>query len=182
VPLLPSLPTGVEGEIRADLHTAEGLVASAEKKPSTRGTSPPSKTPDPVGELRFKINLDDAEIGRFSECTGLSVEWDVQTYPEGGENRYEHKLRGRLKYPNLVLKRGVTHEDALLKWFFQSQDAEKRGSITITLLGPEGKKVRSFAFAGAFPVKWTGPNFNAGSTSIAIESLEIAHQGIVMGS
>lgn len=182
MPSLPSLPAGAESEIRSDISKAESLVAGANKKPSTRGTAPPSKTPDPVGELRFKINLDDVEIGRFSECSGLSVEWDVQTYAEGGENRFEHKLRGRLKYPNLVLKRGITHEEALLKWFFQSQDREKRGSITLTLLGPDTKKIRSFAFAGAFPVKWTGPNFNAGSTSIAIETLEIAHQGLVMGS
>jgi len=182
LPQLPSLPAGVEADVSRGISEASSIAAAANKKPSQRGTSPPSRTPDPVGELRFKLTIDDAEIGRFSECTGLSVEYDVQTYPEGGENRFEHKLRGRLKYPNLVLKRGVTHEEALLKWFFQSQDAEKRGSVTITLLGPEGKKVRSFAFAGAVPVKWTGPNFNAGSTSIAIESLELAHQGLVMGS
>lgn len=147
-----------------------------------RGTAPPSKTPDPVGELRFRVALDDAEIGRFSECSGISAEWELQTYAEGGQNRFEHKLRGRLKYPNVVLKRGVTHEDALLKWFFQSQERDKRGSITITLLGPDGKKVRSFAFTGAFPVKWTGPNFNAGSNNIAVETLELAHEGLVLGS
>jgi phage tail-like protein len=161
---------------------ATSLTASAAAKPSQRGTTPPSKTPDPVGELRFRVEIGGVEIGRFAECTGLSVEWDVQTYQEGGENRYEHKLRGRLKYPNLVLKRGVTHEDALLKWFFQSQDRDKRGSITLTLLGPERKPIRTFAFAGAFPVKWTGPNLNAGSTSIAVETLEVAHQGLVMNA
>src|SRR5439155_20344470 len=123
-------------------------------------------------ELRFKVDLtaarSGAEIGRFSECTGLSAEWEIQTYAEGGQNRFEHKLRGRLKYPNLVLKRGVTHEDALLEWFFQSQERTKRGQITITLLGADGKPVRSFGFANAFPVKWTGPNFNAGSSSVAV--------------
>jgi phage tail-like protein len=153
-------------------------------RPTSRSTAPPSTTPDPVGELRFKVDLTKAvpgaEIGRFSECTGLSAEWEIQTYAEGGQNRFEHKLRGRLKYPNLVLKRGVTHEDALLKWFFQSQDRTQRGQITITLLGPDGNAVRSFGFANAFPVKWTGPNFNAGSNSIAVESLEIAHDGLVL--
>ena len=182
MPQLPSLPVGVEGEVRFGASEASSIAAAANKKPSDRGTAPPTKHPDPVGELRFKLTIDDVELGRFSECTGLSVEYDVQAYQEGGENRFEHKLRGRLKYTNLTLKRGVTHEDALLKWFFQTQDAEKRGSVTLELLGPDGKRVRSFAFAGAFPVKWTGPNFNAGSTSIAIESLELAHQGLVMGS
>jgi phage tail-like protein len=182
VPSIPSIGGDVGASISLGVSEASSIAAAASKKPSERGTSPPSKTPDPVGELRFKLTIDDAEIGRFSECTGLSVEYDVQTYPEGGENRYEHKLRGRLKYPNLVLKRGVTHEDALLKWFFKSQDADKRGSVTVTLLGPEGKAVRSFAFAGAFPVKWTGPNFNAGSNNVAMETLELAHQGLVVRS
>jgi phage tail-like protein len=172
---MPPLPT-------ANLSAAASIGASAAPKSGDRATSPPSKTPDPVGELRFRIAIDGVEIGRFSECTGLSAEWDIQSYPEGGENRFEHKLRGRLKYPNLVLKRGVTHEDALLKWFFKSQDRDKRGSVTLTLLGPEGKPVRTFAFAGAFPVKWTGPNLNAGSNNIAIESLELAHEGLVVGS
>jgi len=149
-------------------------------RPSNRATAPPSTTPDPVGELRFKVTVDDVEIGRFTECTGLSMEWDVQSYPEGGENRFEHKLRGRVKYPNLVLKRGVTHEDALLRWFFQSQHREQRGSITVALLGPDGKTVRSFSFAAALPVKWTGPNFNAGSNNIAVESLELAHEGLLL--
>jgi phage tail-like protein len=149
---------------------------------SVRATSPPSATPDPVGELRFKVSLGDIEIGRFTECTGLSVEWDVQTYAEGGENRFEHKLRGRVKYPNLVLKRGITHEDALLKWFFQSREHKERRSITLTLVGPDGKPVRTFSFASAIPVKWTGPNFNAGSNNIAMETLELAHEGFALGT
>jgi phage tail-like protein len=151
--------------------------------PTARATSAPSKTPDPVGELRFRVTLDaHKEIGRFTECTGLSMEWDIQTYAEGGENRFEHKLRGRIKYPNVVLKRGITHEDALLKWFFQTKDPNDHGSITVELLGPDGKVVRTFAFRDAFPVKWTGPNFNAGSSSIAVETLELAHHGLVLGS
>ena len=70
-----------------------------------------------------------------------------------------HKLRGRLKYPNLVLKRGVTHEDALLEWFFEASDRAERGAVTVTLLGPRrARTCRHWAFAGAFPVKWHGPD------------------------
>ena len=140
------------------------------------------KTPDPVGELGFKVKVDDAVIGKFSECSGLTVEYELLEYQEGGENRFTHKLRGGLKYPNLVLKRGVTHEDALLKWFFESKEMAKRGAVSLELVGPDAKVVRNWAFAGALPVKWTGPSLNAGSTNIATESLEIAHQGLVMGS
>ena len=90
-----------------------------------------------------------------------------------------HKFRGGLKYPNLVLKRGVTYEDALLKWFLdQETDRDERGNVTLNLLGDDGQQVRTWSFAGAFPVKWSGPSFNAKSTNVATETLEIAHQGL----
>jgi phage tail-like protein len=151
-------------------------------KPGDRATakSSNSRTPDPVGELRFLVTVDDASppIGAFYECSGLSVEYEILEYQEGGEDRYVHKLRGRLKYPNVVLKRGVTHEDALLEWFFASNDRDARGDVKVTMLGDDGKEVRTWSFAGAFPVKWQGPSFNAKSTNVATETLEIAHQGL----
>jgi len=135
--------------------------------------------PDPVGELRFQVLIDDAVIGAFAECSGLSVEYEIFEYAEGGEQRFIHKFRGGLKYPNLVLKRGVTYEDELVKWFFDRSDREQRGNITLNLLGDDGEQVRSWSFASAFPVKWSGPSFNAKSTNVATETLEIAHQGMV---
>jgi phage tail-like protein len=139
-----------------------------------------SSLPDPVGELRFQIQTDDAVIGEFAECSGLSAEYDIFEWQEGGESRFVHKFRGVLKYPNLVLKRGVTYEDAFLKWFLDRQtDRDDRGNVTLTLLGEDGRQVRSWSFAGAFPVKWQGPSFNAKSTNVAMETLEIAHQGLV---
>lgn len=134
---------------------------------------------EPVGELAFLVKITDAqEIGRFSECSGLAAEWEVFEYQEGGENHFVHKLRTRVKYPNLVLKRGVTNEEALLKWFFESKDWSKRGPITVTLMGPGGRPVRSWAFSAAVPVKWQGPTVKAGSNSVAMETLEVAHQGL----
>jgi phage tail-like protein len=136
--------------------------------------------PDPVGELSFQVQLTGANdpIGLFSECSGLSVEREVETYQEGGLNTFAHKLPGRLTYPNLVLKKGVTHETALMDWFYATANVSNRGSVTVTLKGPHGQNVRSWAFDGAFPVKWTGPTLNAGSSNVATETLEIAHQGM----
>jgi phage tail-like protein len=139
-----------------------------------------AQLPDPVGELRFQVSIGGVTIGEFAECSGLTVEYDVFEYQEGGESRFVHKLRGGLKYPNLVLKRGVTYEDALLKWFFDQQtDRDKRDNVTLDLLGDDGKQVRTWSFAAAFPVKWSGPSFSAKSTNIATETLEIAHQGLM---
>jgi phage tail-like protein len=91
-----------------------------------------------------------------------------------------HKLPTRMKYPNLVLKRGVTYEDALLKWLWSTQRKTERINVTVSLIGPDGKAVRSWVFNEAFPIKWTGPNMNAGSNAVATETLEIVHAGLQM--
>ncbi len=159
--------------------------------PATNGTGPsassgnrspakPSSMPDPVSELRFRVTLAGIEIGRFKEVTGLSAQIDVKEYAEGGVNHFMHKLPGRIKWGPVTMKRGVTHEDALLKWFWEGRTKPQLVDMTITLQGPGGKTVRTWSFAGAFPIKWTGPNFNAGSNQIATETLEIAHSGMTV--
>ena len=153
-----------------------------------RATASPGPTPvaqlpdrpDPVGELRFNLTLPGVEIGRFRECTGLAAEIEVKDYNEGGVNDRVHKLPTRMKYPNLVLKRGVTYEDALLKWLWKTQRETQRINVTVSLMGADGKPVRSWVFNEAFPIKWTGPNLNASSNQIATETLEIVHAGLQM--
>jgi phage tail-like protein len=135
------------------------------------------RAPDPAAGLHFHVKIGSESIGMFSECSGLGVEYDVFPWEEGGLNDFVHKLRGRAKHPNLVLKRGVTREDALMKWFFECKEKTKRQDVTLKLVGPDGKAVRTWSFANAFPAKWTGPTFNAGSNAIATETLEIVHEG-----
>jgi phage tail-like protein len=143
-----------------------------------RAVTKGSTSPDPVGELRFKVDVPGITIGRFRECSGIEVEVETLDYMEGGSNDFVHKLPTRVKYPNVVLKRGVTHEEALAKWFFDSRVTPQRKSMTITLLGPGTKEVRSWTFMNAYPVKWTGPSLNASSNQVAVESLEVVHNGL----
>jgi phage tail-like protein len=159
-------------------------ASAASSQPGSRSSaaSDQAPIPDPVGELRFQVLIGGVVIGEFAECSGLSLEYDIFEYQEGGQLGFVHKFRGGLKYPNLVLKRGVTYEDALLTWFLDRTSAsaarEQRADVTLNLLGDDGKQVRSWSFNAAFPVKWSGPSFNAKSTSIAMETLEIAHMGL----
>jgi phage tail-like protein len=134
--------------------------------------------PEPVGELRFQVHIPGVEIGRFTEVSGIQVEYEIVEYAEGGNDQFTYKLRGVRKYPNLVLKRGVTNEDALLKWFLRYEHVEARPSVTLTLVGPDASPVRTWGFSNAYPVKWQGPTFKAGSNAIATETLEIAHMGL----
>ena len=148
--------------------------------PSDRSTRKGSKTPDPVGGLRFLVKADDCTIGRFAHCQGLAAEYEIEEYAEGGQNAFVHKLRGRMRYPNLVLSRGITHETGLMDWYMQTKSAGQRGSISVSLLGPDGSPVRTWGFEGAFPVRWEGPILNARSHTAATETLEIAHRGLVL--
>ncbi len=131
-----------------------------------------------VGGSCFTLAIPGLTIGAFVECTGLGLEIEVLEYNEGGNNEFVHKLPGRVKYPNIVLKRGITHEDALLKWVSATRTQAERKEVTITLNAADGSSVRAWSFDGAYPVKWTGPGLNPGSGEVATESLEIVHTGM----
>jgi phage tail-like protein len=166
----------VDGPQGSTTPTLPDVSDSAPQPPAPSGNAPP----DPVGELRFQVQIDDVVIGVFAECSGLQMEYDVFEYQEGGQLSFVHKLRGGVKYQNLVLKRGVTHEQALVTWFLdRSTDRDDRGNIIVNLIDDTGQQVRSWAFASAFPVKWSGPSLSAKSNNIATETLEICHQGLV---
>jgi phage tail-like protein len=140
---------------------------------------------DRVTGASFLVEVDGVEIGRFMEVNGLEVEVGVESIDEGGENGYSHKLPGRMSWPNLVLKRGITQSDGLMEWlnkssgegFTEQGNKLTRSSAAITLMGPGGKRLRAWNFDGAFPIKWRGPTFAADSTQMAVEELEIAHHG-----
>jgi phage tail-like protein len=148
---------------------------------TTNGQQPatPGTPVDPLGELAFLIEIQGKEIGRFAQCSGLGVEYDVLEYAEGGNNEYVHQLRGRVRYPNVVLGRGITDEDALLTWLFSAEKPAERPTVTITINDPTGQPVRHFALAEALPVRWTGPSTRMASGGTATESLEISHAGFV---
>lgn len=140
---------------------------------------------DRVTAATFVFEVDGVEIGRFMEVAGLQVDVAVEEIEEGGENNYVHKLPGRMTWPNLTLRRGITQNDSLLAWLTKSSGEQfaasgnklSRSTAAITLLGPGGKRLRSWSFDGAFAVRWKGPDFAASSNDMAVEELEIAHHG-----
>ena len=144
---------------------------------------PAARDLEKLGENRFKVEIEPSlPIGEFRECTGLAMEREILEYAEGGNNDFVYKLPGRVKFPNLVLKRGITDQKELLKWFWDVRSDLKLRTVTVTLVDATGAQdARVWAFENAYPVKWAGPNLNAGSDSAATETLEIAHGGLVNG-
>ena len=138
-----------------------------------------------VTAATFLVEVDGVEIGRFMEISGLEVSVETQDVQEGGQNSFVHHLPGRMTWPNIRLKRGVTQSNGLLAWLNKASGEQfaangnklARSTAAITLVGPSGDRLRAWEFDGAFPVKWTGPNFSVNATDMAIEELEITHHG-----
>jgi phage tail-like protein len=144
-----------------------------------------ARSSDPPFVGKFVFEVGGTTIGAFTEVTGLSVQIDVEEVPEGGQNAFTHKLLGRMKWPNLVLKRGLTDTDALFAWLSECSGeglAGKGNKVTprngkISVLDAAGKPVRTWEFTGAKPVKWSGPKLAASSRELAVEELEVCHSG-----
>ena len=128
--------------------------------------------------FELKLTPKQAPIGFYTEVSGLSAEIETLTYNEGGRNDFVHKLPTRMKHPNLVLKRGVTGVKDLQQWCLESFMGPDRKEITLTMYNQQLQKVRTWSFKNAYPVKWTGPQFNASQNTVATEAIEIVHDGI----
>ena len=135
---------------------------------------------DPYFTFNFILEIEGITAGGFSEVTGLQVEVEVQDYREGGVNDYIHKFAGSVRYPsNLVLKRGLTDADTLWNWLqeiLKGNIQRKNGSIR--LLNSAREEKWRWNFVEAYPIRWVGPEFRAGSAELAIESLELVHRGL----
>jgi phage tail-like protein len=134
---------------------------------------------DPYQVFNFLVEIEGILAGGFSECSGLQVETETIDYREGGLNDYVHRFAGPTKYPPLILKHGLTQIDGLWSWHQEVVTGKiTRRNGTIYLLDKQRLPVMWWDFKEAFPVKWSGPDLNASSGNVAIESVELAHRGL----
>jgi phage tail-like protein len=135
--------------------------------------------PDPYGNYNFLVEMDGITRAAFQECSGFDSTIDVIEHREGGENTAVRKLPGLTKYSNIVLKWGMTDDTDLYDWHHKvvRGDIErKNGSIVV--LNRKGEEVARWNFYRAWPTKWDGPDLNAEGNDVAIETLELAHEGV----
>jgi phage tail-like protein len=135
--------------------------------------------PDPFGNYNFLVEIDGITRAAFQECSGFDSTIDIIEHREGGENTTPRKLPGMTKYSNIQLKWGMTDDRDLYDWHRQTilgQIERKNGSIV--LLGRDGQEVARWNFVRAWPSKWDGPDLNAEGNDVAIEMLELAHEGV----
>ena len=134
---------------------------------------------DPYKSFNFLVEIDGVQSAGFTECTGLSTETDVIEYREGSDRGGVRKIPGLAKFTNIVLKRGLTRSRDLWNWRKMMIDGDiDRRSGAVVVLGDDHAPVARFRFRDGWPSKWEGPRFNAQSSEVAIETLEIAHVGL----
>lgn len=152
---------------------------------------------DPLMAYNFTVNLIDTSstsaliksiaksavtdllIGGFSECTGLEMALEVEEYKEGGRNGATLKFPTRVTWSPIILKHGMGAGTGLWDWHYDFATGKgKRKDGIITLLNDLHMPSHIWQFRRALPVKYSGPALIAGQSTVAIESIEIQHEGL----
>jgi len=134
---------------------------------------------DPYHAYNFLVEIDGITRAGFRECSALDSTQDPIDYREGGEALTVRKLPGLVTYANITLKRGITDDADLWKWRQKAMDGKvERKNGSVILLNDTGEEKVRWNFREGWPTKWTGADFNATGNEVAIETLEIVHEGV----
>jgi phage tail-like protein len=140
----------------------------------------------PPVAFHFKVEVlglppNDHDV-RFMEVGGLSMEMGTEEVAEGGENRFTQKFPTRTKYPELVLKRGLLINSALIGWVrecIEDYNIQPR-NIVIKLLNEEHQPLLTWHVVNAFPTRWAVSDLNAANNAVAVESMQLFYQYFTM--
>lgn len=137
----------------------------------------------PVAAFHFQVEWGGNKIG-FSEASGLNIENQVIEYRDGDSKEFSSvKMPGIPQYGNITLKRGIMPDDnEFFEWLNTAKRLRnvERRDLTISLLNENHEPVMSWKVSNAFPVKIEGPGLNSTGNEAAIETLEIAHEGLTI--
>jgi len=137
---------------------------------------------DPYRSFNFQLEIDGVPLGAFSECSGLTAEGDAVDYREGTDFQPNvRKLVGLRKYTNITLKRGYTQDKSLWTWLANIVNGvPDRRNVTIVLMNEQRQPVLRWHAENAWLNKIEGPSFKASGNEVAIESVEIIHEGLTI--
>jgi phage tail-like protein len=128
-------------------------------------------------KVEFGISGNKNDV-RFQSVSGLSVEYDYESFKEGGENRFEHKLPVRTKYSDMILKRGMLVGSEVIDWFtraFRDRQFEPT-DINVILMNEKGEPLRTWKVTHAIPKKWLVSDLNSTDNSIVVETMELTYR------
>lgn len=136
----------------------------------------------PLSNFHFSVEWGGTNIG-FAEVSGLDIYFEPILYRQGADPDYtENKMPGMVKYSNIILKRGLSAGDnEFYQWMNTKRlNSIERRDITIKLLNEKHEPVFTWRVRQAFPVKYSGPVLNAQGNEVAMETLELAHEGLTV--
>lgn len=134
---------------------------------------------DPYRTHNFRIEIDGIDRAGFREASGLETTTAPIDYREGTMGLSVQKLPGLVQQSTITLRGGITDDAVLWDWRKTVMDGKvERKNGSIVLLDEAGEERLRWNFVDAWPSKWTGPALNATGNEVAIESLEITHEGL----
>lgn len=141
---------------------------------------PPAARRDPYKNYAFLVEIDGIARAGFAEVSGLAAEATVIEYREGADPiSSTRKLPGLVKYSNVTLKRGFTTDRDLWSWWRTVADGSvERRNVAITLLDDSRTPVARWLLRNAWPAKIEAPNLSSDKNEVAIETIELAHEGL----
>ncbi|MDO6686765.1 MULTISPECIES: phage tail protein [unclassified Agarivorans] len=143
-----------------------------------------SQTVWPISKFYFQVKWD-SEVMAFQEVSGLDVEAQVIEYRAGDSKKFSTvKMPGIQKSGNVTMKKGVYKSDnKFWDWFSQiKMNTIKRVPITISLLDETGAPTMVWTLENAWPTKITGTDLKSDGNEVAIETIEIAHEGVTIAN
>lgn len=130
--------------------------------------------------LHFEVVIDRFDLGSWSKCDGLTVEFGVLSHSDGTADEY-YLTPGRTSYSQITLTRPVTQEsNAVIAWLTAQRRAPTKGTGAIVLKDASHETVMTWELFGVLPVKWSGPTLDVGATPVATETLVLAHEGFLL--
>lgn len=134
---------------------------------------------DPHMAFNFAVEIEGLLVGGFSQVSGLASEIETEEYREGGVNDFVHHFPAQTTHSNVLLTHGLTDSSVLWNWYSNvTQGIIHRKNGTIVLLDRQQMPVMWWNFRNAYPVRWSGPDFDAGAADgVAIEVVELVHEG-----
>ena len=137
---------------------------------------------------RFRVVVDGVDLGGWARCQGISVKFNPELLPEGGNYQYKHVLPGRVEYDKVTLQRPMSAQDSasVQGWLRErahnwaaAANSGGGGTAQITLLDSHGAPVATWQLRNVYPDSWAGPDLDAMTFGVAVEKLVLVHEGFL---
>jgi len=139
-----------------------------------------------VTSNRFYVEIEDSITASFTECSGLGVQIKKETLSEGGLNSQQRVLLGEAEFTDITLKRGTSNSQVFWNWLNALLKPRSEGkamqdhrrNVNILMFNQAGEVQQCWTLIGAVAVGWSAPTLQADGSSVGIEELTLAYEGL----